>query len=237
MSKLKMSRYLGYSSLICLLLTLFWLLLFLLDTYNQETIVQLEDLKKNLMQIKWTFYAAYINAGLLTLAVPAFLVGLYFQHKETFPYASLLALIYLPVYVGLNVFSYFSQPVFIPEVMSRISSNYNDNIFNEQLAILTHMWPFSLTAFTNSLAYAIVGVPSLIFGVINLNEKPTLRLAGSLLGMSGLASIIGFAGIIFKNRFLIDGTVVGGILFLLSLFMFSYFYLCPKTSAKDVSWN
>jgi len=70
-----------------------------------------------------------------------------------------------------------------------------------------------------------------------LKENPTLRLGGSLLGMSGLASIFGFIGLIFGNRYLSSGTVLGGILFLLSLILFTYFYLFIKKTAKDVSGN
>lgn len=96
---------------------------------------------------------------------------------------------------------------------------------------------FSLVAFTNSLAYAVIGIPSIIFGIINLKENPTLRLGGTLLGMSGLASIVGFAGLLYGNRHLIDGTVWGGILFLLSLILFTYFYLYAKKTATNVSGN
>jgi hypothetical protein len=108
---------------------------------------------------------------------------------------------------------------------------------DNHLALFAHLWPFSLVAFTNSLAYAVIGLTFIIFVIINLRENPTLRLAGSLLGMSGLASIIGFIGLLSGSNHLTGGTAWGGILFLLSLILFSYFYVFNKNSAEDAIGN
>lgn len=77
----------------------------------------------------------------------------------------------------------------------------------------------------NNLAYAILGIPSIIFGVILFKQDSWKRLAGFLMALNGVACIVGIVGIALGNSLLSTGSLVGGILFLFALIALSWTFL------------
>jgi hypothetical protein len=71
----------------------------------------------------------------------------------------------------------------------------------------------------------VLGIPSIIFGVILLKQDLWNRLAGFLLVLNGVACIIGIVGIALGNSLLSTGSFVGGFLFLFALFALSWTFL------------
>jgi len=69
----------------------------------------------------------------------------------------------------------------------------------------------------NQLAYAVLGIPSIIFGVILVKHKRISPLAGWLLAVNGLSCIVGVIGTAANSQVLAIGSVAGGALFLFSL--------------------
>ena len=87
------------------------------------------------------------------------------------------------------------------------------------------LWPESTVAFLNALAYAILAIPSIIYGVILYNDSRFVQIAGVLLALSGVASIVGMVGIATRNDLIGTALIVGGALFLLALIPFSVAFL------------
>jgi hypothetical protein len=90
---------------------------------------------------------------------------------------------------------------------------------------MIHAWPASAIGILNGLAYAVLAIPSIIFGVLLCTGNRPMRAAGILLVLSAIASFAGFSGVITGFQVLNVGTVVGGFLFLLALFPLSLAFL------------
>jgi uncharacterized membrane protein len=73
-----------------------------------------------------------------------------------------------------------------------------------------------------------LGIPSIIFGWLLFQHNQRLRLAGLLLMLSGIASILGVFGILAGSELLSNGSVIGGILFLVALIPLSRALLVEK---------
>jgi hypothetical protein len=80
-------------------------------------------------------------------------------------------------------------------------------------------------AFFNGLAYAILGIPSIILGITLVKHPRPHVWGGSLLALSGLASILGMVGSLAGNALLRSGVVLGGVLFILVLIPLSWSFL------------
>jgi hypothetical protein len=93
---------------------------------------------------------------------------------------------------------------------------------------IIQQWPRSTISIVNNLAYAVLGIPSVIFGTLLLKSDSALRTGGALLALNGIACIAGFIGIAARITWLARGSVVGGVLFLLSLVFLSWSFLQEK---------
>jgi hypothetical protein len=82
---------------------------------------------------------------------------------------------------------------------------------------MLQQWPGSAVSVLNNLAYAILGIPSIIFGMALSRRDRSSRLPGILLALNGVACIIGVAGVVLGSGLLAQGSIVGGTLFLLAL--------------------
>ncbi|MGD8737128.1 MAG: hypothetical protein PVJ85_10290, partial [Anaerolineae bacterium] len=85
------------------------------------------------------------------------------------------------------------------------------------LAQMVQSWPGSAVNVLNNLGYAILGIPSLIFGLLLFQRDRRMRLPGGLLALSGAASLAGMVGIVLQNELLSLGSLVSGGLFFLAL--------------------
>jgi hypothetical protein len=118
---------------------------------------------------------------------------------------------FVPIYGLLNLFAYLSQITIVPRMAAL------QPVPDLLLAQMVQAWPGSAVNVLNNLGYAVLGVPSIIFGLLLGRETPSLRLAGILLALSGVASIVGIAGIAARSAALALGSIVGGVLFLIAL--------------------
>jgi hypothetical protein len=90
---------------------------------------------------------------------------------------------------------------------------------------MVQAWPGSAVNVLNNLGYAVLGVPSIIFGLLMSGESPSMRVAGILLALSGVASIVGLVGIVIQSAALGLGSIVGGVVFLAALVPLSVTWL------------
>jgi hypothetical protein len=77
--------------------------------------------------------------------------------------------------------------------------------------------PASLSGYINGLAYAILGIPSVLYGILMIRRNQ--KLSGIFLSLNGVFCITGIIGYLADSRIISAGVVLGGILFLLALLM------------------
>jgi hypothetical protein len=208
----KMQANMRISTSILLVLTSIWLVF----TYFSMSQVQgdwtSEDFLRWVANPDGFFLGNYINATLLTL------VAVWFFHT-VFSYLDFeletykkTCFSFVIVYGVLNVFCYGSQVFLIPALARKALAAAEDF---DKTANLIQAYSPSLVAFANGLAYAILGIPSLLAGLsfYGANKK----VSGVLLVTNGVLCLIGLLGFIVKNRLLMMGTMLGGIAFLFSL--------------------
>jgi len=172
------------------------------------------------------FPATYLNAGVFTIFVIALMAGLYIYCKSTLPGLSIVGLVFVPVYGTLNLIAYLSQITIVPALLESTSAPAVADTAYFLLEHTLQMLPSSTVAFFNNLAYAIFGIPSMIFGwTFTTDQNRVLRISGWLLILNGIACILGFIGTLLNLEFLSLGTILGGAIFWLSLFPISYIFL------------
>lgn len=86
--------------------------------------------------------------------------------------------------------------------------------------------PGSVVGFFNGLAYAILAIPSIIFGLaLTKGTGRALQISGWLLLLNGGACILGIIGYLTGNVLLSFGTILGGAIFWLALFPLTFTFL------------
>jgi hypothetical protein len=174
----------------------------------------------------WKFPVTYMNAGLFTTFVIALMGGLYFYCSSTLPGLSIVGLVFVPVYGTLNLIAYLSQITLVPALLESTSIPAVADTAYFLLEHTLQMLPGSTVAFFNNLAYAILGIPSTIYGwTLITDQYRALRTSGWLLILNGIACFLGFIGILVNIDLLSFGTILGGAIFWVSLFPMSYVFL------------
>jgi len=191
--------------------TIVWVALTALSMSQVQSHWQPLDYIKWVSQPDRIFVLNYINALLLTLVVVALFSFLYLFLKENFETASLAGFIFIPIYGVMNIVSYGIQISVVPAIAQRSIGSPS-----MELALqLIQAYPFSLIGFINGLAYGILGISSIIFGVLLIKE--TKKFSGLFLMINGILCILGVAGYILRNQMLSMGVALGGVVFLISL--------------------
>jgi hypothetical protein len=166
------------------------------------------------------YYLTYLNAALLTTVPTTMLMAaLYGYCKPSLSgWVGHVAVAFVPVYCVLNLFVYLSQITVIPALLAMRVQVENRPTADLILRLTLQELPDSTVAFFNVLAYAILAIPSIVFGkALAGRSERALRAGGALLALSGGACLIGLAGTISRVESLRAGVVVGGCLFLLAL--------------------
>ena len=158
------------------------------------------------------FLGNYLNATLLTLVAVWFFHTVFSYLDFEFGTFKKTCFSFVLVYGILNVLCYGSQVFLIPALAREALASAEGY---EAVANYIHAYPPSLAAFANGLAYAILGIPSLLAGLsfYGANKK----ISGILLVANGILCLIGLLGFIASNRLLMMGTMLGGIAFFFAL--------------------
>jgi hypothetical protein len=223
---MKIEKVLLFSSVVLFLLTMSWIVLMFLSLDGDPSSLEgLDDAIHYVTDPGLFFYLNYINVVLLTIVNAVFFGFLYLYFRNSNPMLSITGIIFIPVYATYNLFAYASQIL----IAQSISGYYSSPEFSEQLPLLfsqlVQAWDKSTIAFINSLAYAILGIPSVTFGICFLKGNLLSKIAGWFLIANGLFCIIGLTGLLVSSWFLPAGTMIGGLLYLLFLvILVPYFY-------------
>ncbi len=220
------TKLLGWVSLICLILTVLWLVLRISDTARFGAIESPEQAIRHARRTDSAYLATYVNAAIITLTATALFAGLYRFLQDRSPYWAAIGLTFVPVYTAFNLFAYLSQVSIVPAMSAFVGSEPADASTHWMIAMMVQAWQTSAAAFINALAYAILGIPLIIFGVL-LSRSSSKSLAGGgwLLGLNGVACMVGMVGMIVRQPLLSMGVMAGGVSFLLALIPISTVFL------------
>jgi len=222
------TKWLGVLSLLTLILTTLWLILMIWSLANSGPLDTFTQVLDHVGKIRKSgvFELTYLNAGLLTIAAIALMGGLYIYVKTTYPEWSRVGLVFVPIYGTINLFVYLSQITLVPALMQAASDPMTANTALLLLQQSLQLSPGSTVGFFNNLAYAILGIPSIIFGrALTTNQSIHLRISGWLLALNGIACIVGIIGYGSSSDILSMGSVLGGAIFWLALFPMTYDFL------------
>jgi hypothetical protein len=214
---MKQRALLGYLSLITFVLTLIWLILLITGIVIAGPLETYEQVLGNVSKLDWLYYLSYLNAALMVIAATLLFTGMYLYCRTLAPAAALMGLAFVPVYATLNLFVYLSQVSIVPGLIELRQTPELTAAADLLLRQMIQQLPSSGVAFFNNVAYAILGIPSILFGWLLSQQNRRLRLAGTLLALNGFACLLGIVGILVGNDLLRNGSVLGGILFLLAL--------------------
>lgn len=216
------NRLLGTVALLCAITTAIWLVLLIVGVATQGPVETLEQALASVADLDLLHYLIYANAALITITATLLFAGLYVYCKPQEAVWAVMGLAFVPAYTVLNLFAYLSQITIVPRLVDLQPES------SLLLAQLVQSWPGSAVNVLNNLGYAILGIPSLIFGWLLFQRQQAMRLPGGLLALSGTASLVAMVGIILQNAALSLGSIVSGVLFLLALIPLSITLLRQK---------
>ena len=220
------SKLIGFVSLVETVLVTFWLVLLILGMTNEGTISTFEQRLAQAAKMDIIFFLSYLNGALLTIGATMLFAGLYILCKSASPEWSAMAIVFVPVYCTLNLFVYLSQITIVPQLLLLQNQAVYQAISDFLLRQMLQQWPGSAIQMINLLAYVILGIPSIIFGLLLTRYGRAIRAGGILLALSGIVSILGFAGVLAHSSTLaFIGAAGGGALFWMALFPLTWDFL------------
>ena len=151
------------------------------------------------------------------VAATALFAVLHTTHRLRSPAWSFIDLVFVPVYSVLNLTIYISQITVVPRLVTLMGQPGLQPAATALLSQSLQVWPESSAGILNSLAYAVLAIPSIIYGTLLWGQRTALRVGGALLIANGIACILGFMVVILDSPLLQLGTVLGGVLFLAAL--------------------
>jgi hypothetical protein len=222
------AKLVGILSIVNLTLTVLWLICLIVGLSSAGSMDTFERVLSHVAKLDTLFYLTYLNAALLTASVVMLFVLIFIYLRPIAPVFSATGVAFVPIYGCLNLVAYLSQVTVVPRLL-RLHAIPKYQLLSEFLLQQTvQPWPDSAVFIFNNLAYAVLGVPSIMFGILMLRSSPVVRFGGILLGLSGVASMAGFIGIVAQDPLVAKGSLVGGTLFLLALVQLSWGFLWTK---------
>ena len=219
------TKILGVISSLCLVVTALWLVFLIWSMASVGPVETFEQALAYVAEPDALFTLTYVNATLVTLSATILFAALYVYFKPAAPVWSAMGVVFVPVYSVLNLFVYLSQITIVPRLLAfRGMAGYRATS-SLLLGQMVQQWPDSAVAVLNTLAYAILGIPSIVFGTALLKRGTLKRLSGILIALNGVACLVGMVGLVVGNGLLEWGTAIGGVLFLLALVPLSLAFL------------
>jgi hypothetical protein len=217
----------GMLAVLSFLLTTLWLGLLVAGIVRSGPVATFEQALAAVARQGALYYLAYANAVLITLVVTALYTGLFAFCEPAASGWSLVGFVLVPVYCLLNLVVYVSQITVVPQLLALRQAPEHEATATLLLQLTLQQWPGSAVSVFNTLAYAILGLPSLIYGAMLVRGRGLLRAGGALLALNGLACIVGMVGVALQDAALSMGSLVGGALFLLAMVPLSVAFLRP----------
>lgn len=200
------------AAFILMIFTIIWLIL------TGISMSQVESSWSDTEYLRWVskpdiFYTLnYVNATIFTfIAIILYTVLFRYLYQKS-KLLGLLGFIFVPIYGVLNLICYSIQITIVPSIANHTLISSGDILFVSQLI---QSRSGTLIGFINGLAYAILGIPSIMYGYMLIND--TKRLSGLFMLLNGISCIVGIIGSMIQNNIMSKGIMLGGIVFLISL--------------------
>ncbi len=203
------------------LLTALWATLFIYTTAASPAIQTLTDQISAIESQGAWFIFNYLNASLLTLAITASLASLYTYCRDSDLLWANIALVFVPIYAACNLVAYLSQVFVVPGLIQMAHEPQTAATAEILLRLTVHTWPGSFVEFLNGLAYAVLGIPSIILSILLARISKTMQTGSWVFALSGLFSIIALFGIGLSIPLLKYFSPLGGFLALTGLILFA----------------
>ncbi len=213
------TKWLGWVSLITLISITLWLILLIWDMATAGPLDTFQQVLAHLQKGDWKFTFTYLNAGIFTTCVIALMGGLFVYFRPIVPEWSIVGLLFVPIYGTLNFIAYLSQITLVPALLRAAADPMMADSALLLLQQSLQLLPGSAVGFFNGLAYALLGFPSIIFGLaLTKEDNRSLQISGWLLFLNGIVCILGIIGYLTGSTILSFGTIFGGTIFWLALF-------------------
>ena len=196
-------------------LTLLWVVLLILNEVINGPVTTLDDALLRIQPIGILHILTYANAAALTIAAVLLYFAFYQYLRSDHPVMTTIGFVFVPLYGIFNLLVYLSQITIVPLMAMRNHPN---------LAQWMQFWPPSPIALLNQVAYAALGIASILFGIGLMRQDSTTRIASWLLILNGIACILGLVGVLISNPILGMGSLIGGVLFLVGVAMLGFQY-------------
>jgi len=223
-------------SVILFILLIIWVATMIGSSYDVKPGWTATDFIKKIVHPGLAFRMCYINAVLFTLVVVIYMAILFQFFYNQFPLLSICAIIFVPIYGLMNLLVYSSQVVILPSLIKGISP---ETLTQPEIIAISNwiqLMPGSIISLINALAYAILGIPSVLFGwaMFHMNKKG--KIAGTFLILNAFTCWAGIIGIVTENKIMSLGVVLGGLLFTISV---PYIFLMFKKQLQliDQPWD
>jgi hypothetical protein len=207
-----MKKRIQITGIVLLVQTIVWLVFTIISMSQVDSGWEKADYVKWVANPDFFFIGNYINGTLLTVTATILFCFLYLYLKDKTTGAWIIGLVFVPMYALLNIVSYSIQISIVPQIATyEMQLNHVDGLAQHLIQADSH----SIIGYLNGLAYALLAVPSIIFGSgLIKNNKPY---TGRLLFANGISCIIGLTGYLMNNEILSLGVMAGGVIFLLAL--------------------
>lgn len=226
------TRFIGFLSLVCLIFTILWLVFLVAGISAAGPLETFDQVLDYVKKANAMYYITYVNAALVTVSAVMLFSVLYIYFRHVSPAWSVIGFVFIPVYGVMNLIVYLSQVTIVPMLIRQQSIPEYNTISHYVLRQAIQQWPESAVYVINNLAYAVLGIPSVIFGILMFKSISVIRAGGLLLLLSGIACIIGFIGIALQSTWLNKGSLAGGIIFLFALFPVSWGFMRSVPNEK-----
>lgn len=219
------TKLVGAMALIATFFTILWVVVMVWGALRGGAVETLDEAVEHARNRDWLYVLTYADAVLTTVSVTMLFGALYAHFEPTAPAWSAVGLVLVPVYCAFNLLVYASQITIVPQLADLPWQPETEGAAAFFLGQMVQAWPGSAIAMVNGLAYAVLGGPSIVFGLLLFGGNRVMRSAGVLLVLNAFACFLGLLGLITRSTVLRQGTVAGGFLFLFALVLLSVAFL------------
>ena len=224
------SKTTGILALIVTITTYIWVFGVILDVISKGPVETFDQALIYVSNPDPLYYVNYINVSLLTVFTTMMFAGIYEYFKRPLQIWATIGIVFVPIYCTLNLIAYLSQITIMPRVLALTEIIEYQSTAKLLAGLLVQNWDGSAISVINLLAYALLGIPSIIFGWAMLKLVRLWTIAGLLLGLSGLGSNIALIGTLMQNSTLASVTLISGFLYAVALIFITIVFLkSPKT--------
>jgi len=212
------TRVLGIFIWIVIFTTAIWMTLIILRQLSLPPVETLADQVAAIESQYGLFVINYVDAALITLFSVAMFASFYVYFHRQAPVWAAIALAFVPMYGLTNMLVYLSQVFVVPGLLVQYHNPQTAATAGMLLEQFIHEWPGSAAAFANGLAYAMLGIPSLIVGILLSHQlKVGIRMGGILMVLSGILSILALIGMGFNSPILMSMILISGFVYMVAL--------------------